>query len=255
MPPPRQPGAGDALRRGVSTGTDNAVRVAPFSIVQLSGPEDWDPSSEKLPLTYRINDPNGRIQSGRLLYMVPADPTVEDDAAGQACVIHRQRLTCEALTHGDHELPASAQWDGNITEGLDDRIGEDVAADLAPIGVILEAWNTDQGEPGHVDGLESGATDGRGEYLARRLTEVPVDAIIEARWTTEWCIPYPQCESDELESERSKGTMDIRLRNVGDDVAVRIKVVRINDIDDPGIDMLASCTISSITRRATSARI
>ena len=204
----------EPLRSNVSTGRDNLMEVGPFRVYDVDCPEKWDPLNETLLVRYAIHDPNRRAVSGRILYLVPA-------GGGAREIVHTQTLTPAQFMQGRHELEAGQQWDGTISEGLTDRIGQKVRIDISPIWARVEIWNH--------SGSYSGGT---GEYLSFDSDTSGIDAVAEARWETHRSIPYEDPDEPDLGWTK----MTILVRNVREGTAVRIRVARIADIRLEGLD-------------------
>jgi len=228
------PAAGEQpLHDGVGTGIDNDVRLDPFTVTRVECPASWDPSSDRLPVTYHLRNPNRRARRGRIVYDVPVPENPDDPRCRTVrTTVHTMPLRSSQLTHGEHELVESDRWDGTITEGLTDRNGERVMADLSRVGVTVEAWDHDGPEPGR-----------EGEYVSSAQTRVAIDTVAEAAWGAEWCIPeirdfgeaqagqtgQPAAADSYLEPERGRTSIRLRVRNVREATAVRILVARISD--------------------------
>lgn len=227
------------LTRGASTTAVNPAEVAPFS-VNLIGPEVFDPSrndfNHRLPLRYEIIDPNERIRSGRILYIVGT-------ASGDT-VIKRTILSAEHWTPGAHVLPDSLCWNGQIEEGLADRRNEFITADLSPFTVRIELWNNSESDPARRVRGGNGRTERTGEWLASSSANVYVDCIVEARWERHWCIPWqdPAQYEDSGDEAKGKVRMTIRVKNVREDTPVELQISRIMDPDNFGADELYTGT-------------
>jgi hypothetical protein len=141
-------------------------------------------------------------------------------------ILHKQTLTRAQITHGSHLLQ---QWEGTITEGITDRKGKKVTADLSPISVRVEIWNKSSDAPGKLTG--GGKTDVPGEYFSSDTTTVNIDAIKEAKWSSSWCIPY----DDPDEPQHGEVKMKVEVRNVAEGTPVRILVARIGEGDKPPV--------------------
>jgi hypothetical protein len=202
------------LRGKVSTARDNLLDVGPYRVFNLKCPEKWDPVEKRLSVEYSVQDPNQRAVSGRIVYMVPGE-------SGGRVVVHTQTLKPHQFKEGRHELKEGQRWDGTISEGLKERIGQKVMVDLNPIGVRVEIWNSMN--------IYSGK---KGEFLSFDSDTVEIDAIVEARWGNHRCIPYKDLDEPELGVTK----MIIRVRNVREKTPVRIRVARIADINYPGLD-------------------
>jgi hypothetical protein len=222
------------LRRDVSTGTDNPVDVAPYEVLAVRVPRRWDPSTEALAVSYDINNPNQRATRGRIVYKVPGtlEPGRDGAVMGDTVIVHRQALTFSQIRSGSFELPPSQRWDGTITEGLPERTGRKVTADVAPIYVVVELWNRSTPQPGNRPGESSGATDVRGEYVARGRARAELDVFTEARWDRNFVIPY----GDPDEPDAGTARMIIRVRNVAEGTPARLFVYRIGNLADPWSD-------------------
>ena len=219
-------GEGQQLQIKVRSGTDQTAQTRPFQVVEAKTKKRWDPSEEKLPLSWKINDPNHRIRSGRIRYVV-----LDDQGKSKEVLI--QKLRKDQLKHGtEHALPESDQWDGTIRSGIADRIGEKVTAELSAILVVVEVWNTDQPAPAKRVRRPRGRTARPGEWVASRNASVEIDAIGEANWKRSFVIPH------DMPPERRNGWvgLDIKVKNVRDKTPVRVRVSRINKIDDPTTD-------------------
>lgn len=230
----------DPLRRAVATGTETPVTVAPYEVLAVHVPSRWDPSSETLAVSYDINNPNARAIRGQILYRVPGtfDPRPDGAPPGQPVVVHRQSLSASQVRSGCFELPEGQRWDGTISEGLSDRVGQKVTADLAPVVVVVEIWNRSTARPGNRTQDNSGTTDVRGEFLARGRTRAELDVIAEARWERDHVIPY----DDPDEPNKGKVRMIIRVRNVQEGTAARLFIYRIVNVDDPWSDRMYAYT-------------
>ena len=210
----------DPLRRDVSTGKDNPVQVKPFEVYNVRCPAKWDPSAnDRLKVEYHIKDVNGKALSGRVIYSVPGlKSAAANSPEAVPIIVHKQSLMRDQITQGSHTIQ---QWDGVITEGLTDRKGKKVTADLSPISVRVEIWNKNTPAPGKQIG--DGKTDVPGENLSSDSTTVDIDAIQEAYWNNNWCIPY----DDPMEPQYGWTWMTIKVRNVLEGIPVRIRVLRI----------------------------
>jgi len=215
--------ASATTRRPVSTGRDNHVTLRPFN-VSLTAPNFWDPSAGPLQIAYDIHDPTRRIRHGRIRYVVIKNGEEE-------VTVHTLQLQARQLKHGRcYELPASQQWDGTITSGLPDQNGQRVTADLTPIFVHLEVWNTDQDKPGNrIPRGRRGRTDRQGECLEFDVKEVDIQAINEAKWDRNWVVPMPPQEEDR---DKDQVTLTIETKNVREGTPVRVEIARINEIDN-----------------------
>jgi hypothetical protein len=207
-------GGSDTLHGPGSTGSDNLFGIEPFSVRVEAYTQRWDPQSHGLPVVYRIVDPNHRVRSGRILYMVPA-------AEGAREIVHIQPLTSTQILVGRHELAEDQRWDGVITRGLTDRIDQRVMVDLSPVWVRVEIWNT-----------SGDYAAGPGRQLSLDSRTADIEAIAEARWDNHRCIPY----DDPDEPELGVTTMVLRVKNVQEGTPVRIRVARIKDIANPLFD-------------------
>ena len=227
-----QPGSSDArLKDGVSTGQDNTVRAKPFQVFNVRCSGLWDTKKEHLPVSYEINDPNRRIKSGRILYLVRRPKAKGGSASADRFIaVHTTSLSGGEITHGPHQLAAGKRWDGKITEGLTDR--ERVTFDLCPIRVQVEVWNKSTSKPGNRPQSGSGKTDVANEYLSRAHAETALDVLIRAEWSRDFVIPY----GDPEEPQYGTAKMEIELKNVTEGAPVRLLVTRINKIKDPSSD-------------------
>jgi len=231
-------GTDTPIRRGVRTGADNEVKLKPFAVLKVTVPAEWDVQAGKLKLSYEVKDPNGRAKSGRIVYAVPTVAPEVGPPESEWTVVHAQKLTVEQIKHGAHELTNGEQWDGSITEGINDR--KKVTADLGcPLGVRVELWNTGSDAPGNLASGNSGATDVEGEYLSRASASTRIPFLKLAKWTRHFVVPYkPITKPKEPKLEKKKGVahMDIRVRNVADGTKVLLRVARITDISNPKSD-------------------
>lgn len=204
----------EALGQVVTTGVDNVIRGVPYQVFLWTPPKKWDPQAEALPLSYVVLDTSGQVVSGRILYLVK-------DTDGVDRIVHLQELRPDQVAMGYHELAPGERWDGTITRGIPDRIGQKVGADLSPVGVLIEVWN------------HAGPPTGRGdEYLASDAATVWIDVITLARWDDDRCIPYDDVDEPQL----GETSMTIDVRNVPEGTPVRIRVARIADIANPAAD-------------------
>ncbi len=221
------------LRNPVRSGQDNVVKTKPFAVVGVHGlPSKWDPESKPLRLLYSIHNPNGQAVAGRVLYMAPRGsdskgiPNLNNEPG---VVLHKQMLTAEQVRHGMHYLPEPQEWDGVITRGLKDRIGEKVTADLAPIIILLEIWDRPIRDPGMLrDDAQSGRGRG-GVHIERGRDQVNLDVFVEARWNKRYVIPY----GDPKSPRRGYAHMLIKVRNVREGTPARLIVSRLGNPDDP----------------------
>ncbi|MBK9118706.1 MAG: hypothetical protein IPM18_03765 [Phycisphaerales bacterium] len=207
------------LRRPVRTGQENVVRVHPFDLFNVKCPPKWDPQSERLAVSYDVNDPNTRATAGRIVYRSAAVASGESEDSGEGAVLHVLSLPDGLRKHGHHELPPALRWDGKLTRGPADRIGEKVTADLAPVEVVVELWSGN--EQPVLDGEEELAQ--REGRISRSRATVSVDALVEARWERNWVIPW----GDPEEPKEGAVRMLIRVRNVREGTPVRLEVLRI----------------------------
>lgn len=218
--------APSALRQRVHTTREHLVRLRPFEVTGVAPPARWDPSAEALAVTYTINDPNERIRRGRIVYVA----TYNDEEV----VLASRRLDREELTHGEHTLAEAQRWDGTIGSGIPARNGQRVTADLAPVGVRVEVWNTTHDEPARRVRGGNGRTEREGEWHSSRTAPVEIDAFVEARWSRNFVIPY----NDPDEPDSGKVAMVIRTKNVLPDTSATVIVNRIVNINDPLEDVL-----------------
>ena len=182
-----------------------------------------------MPVKWDINDPNGRIRSGRIRYAVTTGPD------NKLVTIYKQKLVGSYLEHGeDHELTEAEQWDGTIREGLKERIGKKITADLSEIGVYVEVWNTTNPEPAKQLRKGRGRTERKGEWIAVAAELVEVDAIVEGKWDRDFVIPY----DDPDEPDKGEAKMIIKVKNVRDGIPVEVEVYRIKHGDDSEEDHL-----------------
>ena len=233
-------GADNPLTKDVSTGHDNPVQTAPFSVIHVkAGDKDkegkWDVTKGPLSVEYRISDQNSMAKSGRIVYFVKRKAGSGTGASSIETVVYKQAVKPGEIKPGKNHT--TKHWDGKISEGLTDRIGQKVTADLSPIGIRVEIWDQATAAPGKP--LGGGKTDVPGEYLSTKETQVVIDVIAEAKWETHRCIPY----GDPMEPQLGKTKMKIRL-NVAEGTQVRIAVCRIADINDPSKDELYTRTPS-----------
>ena len=223
----------DTLRRPVATERDTEVQLRPFEVHDLEVPSRWDPEGDPLPVEWSITDRNERIRSGRIRYRVRGPD-------GEQVTVHTQRLTAEHWRHGERcSLEEGQRWDGTIDEGLTDRSGERVTADLSAIEVEISVWNTTEPDPAPPVPEGRGRTEREGEWISTTSVLVEVDSIVQAEWETAqsasrgpWVVPYGDPEDRDMGEAR----MRITVHNVRPDTTVRIKVDRINDIADPFSD-------------------
>jgi len=218
------------LKRPAATGVYNPAELRPFDVWNLRPPQRWDPSAEKLALSYEINDPNHLIQSGRIRY------SVRDPATTGWTVVARLRLPAGLLAPGKHELADAQRWDGVIGEGLTDRAGEKITADLSRVRIEVQVWNNANAEPGTPVAGTGGRTNVAGEWLSFRRDHVEVDAIVEAKWDRTWVIPYEPESFPPLEPGKGEAEMLIKVKNVREGTPVRIQVRRIGDPADASRD-------------------
>jgi len=228
------------LQASATTTQTNRVELLPFRVYDLKAPERWDPSAGKLPLSYAIDDPNHRIRSGQILYKAPT--------ASGFVTVRREKLSKTMLLPMKYELPESMQWDGVIKEGIPDRIGQRVTADLSEIWVVIEVWNNTNPAPGKLIPGKQGRTNVAKEWLSRAMGSVVVDAIVEGKWARNWVIPYEPSADDAYERDKGDVAMKIKVKNVRDGTPVRIEVRRINDIKDPYSDYPYTGTASSTAK-------
>lgn len=242
------------LTDDVRTGRETEVRVAGFSVAELSGPPRWDPSTDRLELSYRVFDPNAQIRRGRLsFYRCPPRQETRDDADGaddsgaddatestdtgpaigaeigeqlalpdgdpETTALHTIALQSDELAHGAHTLAEERRWSGDLAGG-----GRISALD-APVWVRLEVWNRDGDEPPGPD------DEGTVSYDA---VMVPIDIVVRARWASRSVLPA----GDPDEPARGETEIDLKLKNVPDDTPIRFAVTRIVEIDAPVHDRL-----------------
>jgi hypothetical protein len=216
------------VERGVTTSVDNPVTLAPYT-VELHAPPLWDPSAGALGLSYDIHDPNARIRKGRIYYVALVPRSA--DGVRVPTVLKRQNLNLSQLRHACHELPQAECWDGNIAEGLTDRVGQRVTADLSPLTVHIAVWNEGEEPLGFSPAVTVTSQSGR-QFVNTSMSRVVIDAIVEARWDTHWCIPY----ADPVEPAKGHAGMIVRVKNVREGTPVRFQVRRIREIADPSRD-------------------
>jgi hypothetical protein len=111
-------------------------------------------------------------------------------------------------------------------------VGETIAADLSAIAVEVEVWNNTESEPAAAIRGGLGRTERAGEWRSAQTTAVEVDAIVDARWDTNWVVPA----GDPEEPAKGKAGMIIKVKNVRDGTPVHLAVKRIQDIADPSSD-------------------
>lgn len=219
--------ASSPVTRGASTAVFNPVLLQPFQVLNVVLPGPWDPSAARLPVSYEISDPNRLIRNGRILYKCRFE--------GRLVQVHHVSLQASQWTGGRHEVPEGQGWDGTIHEGIKDLIGKRVTADLSAIEVTVEVWNNQQPEPAPAlskgDG-GTGRTQRANEWRSSQKASVAVDAIVVARWDTNWVIPY----GDPEEPDKGKAGLIITVKNVRENTPVHIAVKRICAIDSPGAD-------------------
>jgi hypothetical protein len=210
----------ETLRDSVATGRDNEVTVEAFTVVRVECPYKWDPQEGRLPVTYTVENRNERAVSGRILYCVsnPEETSGTSDSDENQIVVHSQNLRQDQFTHGPHELTGSDQWDGTLSEGLDDRRNERITADLSPVRVVVELWDHNDDSPGRED-----------QRVSRAHTHVHIDAIAEGRWDDNKCIPYIETSISALEPDLMQTKMIVEVKNVREGASVRILVARISD--------------------------
>ena len=219
---------GETLRRPVRTDQDTVIRLRPFEVQNVSCDARWDPQGDPLRVYYEINDPNSRIRSGRILYTARGPD-------GEEVTLYRQALERSQFVHARcYELRESERWDGTIREGITDRIGEKITADLSFFSVTVEVWNTREAEPAARVRGGQGRTEREGEYLSSGVANVEVDAIVQGRWGSEWVIPY----DDPDEPDKGEATISLRVKNVRENTSARIVVSRINEIANAENDYL-----------------
>jgi hypothetical protein len=242
-------GAAKPLTRDVLTGQDNTLHTVPFAVLGVTaGDEDgkWDPSQGPLRVEYGISDRNGLAKSGRILYFTKphrSGGAVSDSADGEM-ILYRQSLNSDEIKPGTH---VTSKWDGNISEGMQDRIGKRVTADLSPVFARVELWNQPTPSPGKPDG--SGQTDVPDQYLSSKEARTVIDVIVKAEWDNYRCIPFVVDPRDKAEAKKYKrlepelGVTKMKIRvNLAEGTDVRIMVCRIVDIQDPSKDELYACT-------------
>jgi len=227
-------GADNPLTKDVSTGHDNPVQTAPFSVIHVkAGDKDkegkWDVTKGPLSVEYRISDQNSMAKSGRIVYFVKRKAGSGTGASIIETIVYKQALKPGEIKPGKNHT--TKHWDGKISEGLTDRIGQKVTADLSPVGIRVEIWDQTTAAPGKP--LGGGKTDVPGEYLSTKETQVLIDVIAEAKWANHRCIPYGDPDEPKL------GTTSMKIRvNVAEGALVKIAVCRIVDINDPTKDEL-----------------
>jgi hypothetical protein len=212
------------VQEAVSTGTDNRVRLRPFTVT-LNCPQRWDPSAEPLQVGYDVYDPNVRVRRGRLHYVVSVD--------GEDTTLYTMNLDPSRLRPGCYELTQGQRWDGTIRTGVDDRIGQRITADLSLLSVIVEVWNTDNAQPGE-SSSDAGRTNVQGEWIIQAVKNVEIDAIAEARWDRNWVIP----DKNPDEPDKGRVSVTINVKNVAEGTPVRLEVMRIGEVPDPETDIL-----------------
>ena len=119
-------------------------------------------------------------------------------------VVHRRALRAAQWTPGSHELQVVDRWDGIVHEGIEDCDGERVTADLSTLRVTVEVWNTTNPEPAPRVPDGNGRTEREREWASSADAMVVIDAIVEARWDTDWVIPA----RDPVEPAQGRGRHD-----------------------------------------------
>lgn len=217
----------DRVVDSVVTGRINPTVLMHIN-VWCESPDLWDPEAGRLPVTFSVFDPNALIRRGRICIRVPGE--------NDYLIVHRIDLDPALLGHGsDHELPPAMQWDGIITEGLTDRRGQRITADLSPLSVDIEVWTTENDAPGIPSDTRRGTTSRPMEGYAVDYSPTNIDAIVEGRWDRDWVIPLPPPGHDE---DMDKVTMTITTKNVPEDTPVSLSVYRTVNIDDRNGDDL-----------------
>jgi hypothetical protein len=231
------PGPDKPLERPASTSQYNPAQLVPFSVWNLRCPKRWDPSSEKLPVSYEIDDPNHLIRTGRVLYCARG-------ADGKKAVVCEMKLPGSLLTPGPHEIPEGQRWNGTIWKGIGDRQGQKITADLSTVRVEVQVWNNANPEPGKPIAGQGGRTTVGGEWLSFRRDEVEVQAIVKAQWDRTWVVPYEPPKWPPLDPGKGEAFMNIQVKNVREGTRARIEVRRIGDPADESGDMpyVASAT-------------
>lgn len=219
------------LKKPVSTGRENVVELPLFEVARIDCPAKWDPSFEKLPVAFEVNDPANRVRAGRIRYVISyTSSTSKGNLVSEQVVLHEQKLPAQYLGHGRFELTEAERWDGTISQGLPDRIGTKITGDLSPVNVRIEVWNSNAAAPGKLpdEKKKSGRTDVLGQYLSWKKRGVDIDVVVKAKWLRTNVIPW----GDPDEPEKGSAKMSIELKNVPDGTAVLIQVLRIADIAD-----------------------
>lgn len=217
----------DRVTEAVTTGRVNPTVLLAID-VWCESPERWDPQGSPLPVTFRIFDPMALIRRGRICISVPG--------AEDYVTVHHIDLDPALLVHGgDHHLPQADCWDGVITRGLADLVGQRITADLSPLAVDIEVWTTEHDAPGVPDRNRRGATSRPMEGYAHDVSTTDIDAIVEGLWDRDWVIPKPPPGHD---VDMDKVTMTINVKNVADGTPVSVAIYRIVNIDGRADDEL-----------------
>jgi hypothetical protein len=225
----------DPASGGATTGAVNPIELAPFSVLQATTPALFDPSANtfnnKLPLSFVIRDPNALIRGGRILYTTTVD--------GREVILKRTRIPAGLLAHGPQVLSPADQWNGQIDEGLDDRRGEFITADLSPLMVEIQVWNNTSPEPETPLHGNHGSTRRDGEWLARAIAVFDLDCFVQAVWERNWCVPYQEPGSNVDPGDEGKGQvgMTIEVKNVRENTPAHVTVSRIGAVASPGDDL------------------
>jgi hypothetical protein len=212
------------LESGGVTSVFNALETAPFAVVNTRGTNPWDPTQGSLTLGYEIIDPNFQIRGGRIRYCVYR-------LGVGAVTVAERPLRDDQLLHGRcYEVPLGERWDGTIEQGLTDRVGEVVDAELSHIWVYVEAWNTPNPAPaGPEDPMQTAGAEGRyrtvrdREWVAWSRDLIAIDCIVQGSWARNWITPYPNLE----EPDKAEVGMNVRVKNVREGTPARFWVTRI----------------------------
>jgi hypothetical protein len=179
---------------------------------------------------YKISDENGIAKSGRIVYLIKQKPSNGSGGTPQDMVVHTQALQPNEIKPGKSHV--TSKWDGTITEGPQDSVGQKIVGLSTYVWVRVEVWNRATAAPGKPVG--GGQTDVPGEYLSSKEASARIGLIAEARWDNYRCIPF----GDPTEPGLGTTGLRIKLKGVRPGLPVHIAVCRIGDIADPSTDDL-----------------